>query len=410
MPDEHLSISPADRRIVRELAHCVAEAAASPRMAAVFRRWHNVNALRRPDRAPVWCRPVGAWREIMPESSLRCQGRFARDIERQFRRTLFKVELGDDTPVPAEFDVPVIFDVAPANTWGVDVAHRSTGQSGGAWTFDPPLKSEADFDRLVPPTWTLNEVATGRELSAAGDLLADILPVREVCRPAFDNATLGHLAADLRGLDNMIMDMIDRPGLLHRLMAYLRDARLAWLDAMESTGLIVPNTAEPMICSDSIGPAGGRVTLANCWCAGNSQEFDPVSPAMWEEFCLEYQRPIFARFGLACYGCCENLARKIAGVLTIPNLRIFVCSAWTTLNAALAEVPKNYCIMWRQKATDVVMPDDVEPIRAELLSGAKQLQGRPYQIVLRELETLGGHPDRLHAWTRLAIEAAERCA
>jgi len=39
--------------------------------------------------------------------------------------------------------------------------------------------------------------------------------------------------------------------------------------------------------------ADGSYSLANCWCAGNSQEFDQVSPAMWEEFCLQYQKPIF---------------------------------------------------------------------------------------------------------------------
>jgi len=28
--------------------------------------------------------------------------------------------------------------------------------------------------------------------------------------------------------------------------------------------------------------------------------------------------------------------------------------------------------------------------------------------VLRELQTLAGHPDRLHEWTRFAKEAAEK--
>lgn len=135
-----------------------------------------------------------------------------------------------------------------------------------------------------------------------------------------------------------------------------------------------------------------------------------VSSEMWEEFCLNYQQPVFARFGFACYGCCENLGRKIDGVLSIPNLRIFVCSAWTTLDVALQHVPKQYCIMWRQKASDVVLPADAATIQRDLLDGARRLQGRPYQIVLRELETLAGHPERLHQWTQLAKEAAERYA
>ena len=69
--------------------------------------------------------------------------------------------------------------------------------------------------------------------------------------------------------------------------------------------------------------------------------------------------------------------------------------------------------MWRQKASDLValaagvFPDDVETIRNDLEQAGKQLQSYYYQIVLRELQTLSGHPDRLHRWTRAAIEMAE---
>jgi len=399
-------------QVVRDLARRVAGAAARPEMAAIVQRWRDVNALRRPDRAPVWCKPVLAWQEILPPSALVCSDEYLRGIERHFRQTLHKVELGDDTPIYGTFDVAPVFDVNPKNTWGVAIHHHSTGQDGGAWAFDPPLQTAADLDRLVMPAWQLNQTATDRQLNQVHDLLGDILPVVLACRPGFDNATIGTAAADLRGLQQIMLDMVDEPDLLHRLMAYLRDARLKWLDALEATGLLMPNITEPMLCSDPIGkPLCGRpATMANCWCAGNSQEFDAVSPAMWQEFCLDYQRPLFARFGLACYGCCENLARKIDGVLSIPNLRIFVCSAWTTLRVALEFVPAKYCIMWRQKATDVVMGDDHDRLRADLMDGACRLKGRPYQIVLRELQTLAGHPDRLHLWTRLAIAAAEKYA
>ena len=49
---------------------------------------------------------------------------------------------------------------------------------------------------------------------------------------------------------------------------------------------------------------------------------------------------------------------------------------------------QDYVIMWRQKASDVVFPNDVETIHRDLEQGCKQLQGFHYQIVLRELQTL----------------------
>ena len=65
--------------------------------------------------------------------------------------------------------------------------------------------------------------------------------------------------------------------------------------------------------------------------------------------------------------------------------------------------------MWRQKASDVVFPDDTSALKQHLESGVRRLRGCYPQIVLRELMTLAGHPDRLHVWTRLAIDAAENC-
>ena len=70
---------------------------------------------------------------------------------------------------------------------------------------------------------------------------------------------------------------------------------------------------------------------------------------MWEKLRLNYQEPIFGRYGLVGYGCCEYLTLKIDGVLSIPNLRIFVCSAWTCLEAVQGAVGQVYVVMWRQK-------------------------------------------------------------
>jgi hypothetical protein len=58
----------------------------------------------------------------------------------------------------------------------------------------------------------------------------------------------------------------------------------------------------------------------------------------------------------------------------------------------------------------VVFPDEVETVRRDLEDGCRQLQGYHYEIVLREPQTLSGHPDRLHQWTRAVIEMAAKYA
>lgn len=399
-----------ERDYVRDLARRVAEIAASPENELVHRRWRDVNALRRPDRAPVYCRPIGAWSELLPEESLACADPWLREAERNFRRVLIKHEIGDDDPVEPCFAVSAAFDCDPPSIWGLDISRHKPDEADGAWAYDPPLRSASDYDKLRLPTYTYNSIRTERALSRADDLLGDILPVRLVCGAPMDSSLCA--AADLRGLSEMMMDMIAEPELMHRLMSHLRDGILRAMDQVEETGLLTPNNTGPMLCSDPItpGPADGKLTYKSLWTMVNSQEFDQVSPAMWEEFCLNYQMPVMEKFGLVAYGCCENLTHKIDGVLSIPNLRIFVCSAWTDLGRVIERVGNRYTIMWRQKASEVVFAEGPDDLKRDLEDGLKRLQGCYVQVVLRELQTLAGHPDRLHVWTRLAKEAAERYA
>ena len=55
-----------DRDVVRELARQVAALAGGEKNRRIIQRWKDCNARRLVDRAPVWCRPVGCWSELLP--------------------------------------------------------------------------------------------------------------------------------------------------------------------------------------------------------------------------------------------------------------------------------------------------------------------------------------------------------
>ena len=78
------------RNTVRALARQVVELAKSDEYEARRKRWRDINALRKPDRTPVYCRPVGAWGELLPESSLTCIDPLCRNVERTLRMHLIK--------------------------------------------------------------------------------------------------------------------------------------------------------------------------------------------------------------------------------------------------------------------------------------------------------------------------------
>jgi hypothetical protein len=96
--------------------------------------------------------------------------------------------------------------------------------------------------------------------------------------------------------------------------------------------------------------------------------------------------------------------------MRILNLRVFVASAWTDLDAVIEATRGKCAIMWRQRASDVVFADDLSSMEAHLNDGMRRLKGIPYQVVLRELETLAGHPNRLREWASLAKRVAENHA
>ncbi len=400
-------------KYVRELAAEVVNIAREPRMAAIKQRWRDVNGLRRPDHSPVWCNPVGLWKELIPDSGLCCRDHLLRDMELTFKKLMIKREIDDDTPVNDYFKSTMIFDVTPDNIWGVDIVRESLEAEGSAWQYKSALQTADDFDRLCVPEYHYNQQKTAAATAQFEEVLSGVMQVRLVPFGGyFSIATICSAAANLRGMEQMMMDMMLEPELVHRLMNVIYKGAMRFLDAVETAGKIVPNNDEAMFQSDPLRPGitENDYSLKDCWIAGNSQELDQVSPAMFEEFLLDYQKKIFARFGAVSYGCCENLTNKMDPVLAIPNLKIMVCSAWTNLDKLIAKVGTKHCIMWRHKASDVVCPHDTAALKQYVNEGARKLQGYYYQTILRELQTQMGHDNRLYEWTQISKEAVTKYA
>ena len=399
-----------DRETVLELARQVVELAKSDEYEARRKRWRDINGLRKPDRFPVYCRPVGAWAELLPGNMLTCKDPFCRNIEYNLRMSLIKHEIGDDDPIDPYWTVGAVFDQRTPHTWGVQVKHISPNTPGGAYRFDPPLKTEADFDNLRLPEWTYNEEKTRKSLAQMQEFFGDVMEVRlSGGVPLYPG--LGGMAASLRGLDQLMYDMADRPDLVHRLMKHLQEGVYRAMKVAKDSEMLTLNNTGPMYCSDPPRSDAklGNIKINDLWGHTESQEFQEVSPAMWEEFLLSYQIPILSKYWLVSYGCCEDLTRKINGVLKIPNLRIFVTSAWTDLAKVADAVGDRYTIMWRQKATDVVF-GDLDSIRKHLDEGIRIVKGCYVQIVLRELQTLNGKLNRLKDWASIAKEITAKYA
>ncbi len=401
---------------VRELARRVAELANSDENKRRLGLWCDVNSLRKAERPPVICHPgSGAWEETLPRSTVTTQDRFLGDLEYRFRQMLCKWELGDDTVLDACMPAPSVMRLEGQYLWGLPVKHvqvKYDDVSRTAWRYEPPLKQESDIEKIVPPRYRYDREATQANLNRMHDLLGDILPVKETCAVPGPGAWLHGWATELRGVQQLLEDLMDRPAWVHRLMRTLMEGFLGVLDQYEKMGVLTLNNTGLMACDDlPQKDYDGKVArLRDLWGRGESQEFQGVSPKQHEEFLLRYQKPILERFGLTFYGCCEDLTNKIGLILSIPNLRKFVCSAWTDIGRLAEAVKDRYAIEWRQKATDVVYAPDLSAVRAHLERGLRQAKGCRVMIVLQELETTNHNPKRLRDWAALAKEVGAKTA
>ncbi|MBI2441675.1 MAG: hypothetical protein HYV35_09925 [Lentisphaerae bacterium] len=407
------------RDAVRELARRVAEFANSKENARRRRRWADVNSLRKPDRPPVICHPgSGAWEELLPRTGLVATDPWLADIEYHFRQMLFKLEIGDDTTLDPWMAVYYIARLQGEHFWGLPIKHirvedaKPDSPTRDAWAYEAPLKEEADIARIRAPRYTFDAQATQLAVERMQELLGDIMPARVCCGVPGPGAWLHGWATELRGVEQLLVDLMDRPAWVHQLMRTLMEGFLGVMDQFEKVGVLSLNNTGWYACDDL--PAKGfdaaHVRLKDLWGRGESQEFQPVGPAQFEEFLLQYQKPILARFGLGYYGCCEDLTNKIHLVLSIPNLRKFVSSPWTSLDKLAAAVGDRYCIEWRQKATDVVFASDLSAVRAHLERGLTITRNGRIMVVLQELETVNNNRRRLNEWATLAKDVAAQCA
>jgi hypothetical protein len=134
-----------------------------------------------------------------------------------------------------------------------------------------------------------------------------------------------------------------------------------------------------------------------------AQEFTAVSPAMHEEFLLRYQLPILEKFGLAAYGCCEDLTRKIDMLRRIPNLRRIAVSPFANVAECAEQIGRDYVVSYRPSPTDMVgYGFDEGRIRSILTKDLQACRKCHVDITLKDTETVENDPERVRKWVTLA--------
>ena len=402
-----------DREIIRALARTYAAAAAEPVQDERRALWSDHYSLRR-TRPMVLCLWVCAMWEII-DPLLECEDPFLRGHERWLRSMLFQDGLGDDLVLEPWITQRAAFvDSGFQEIWGLKRGRIPSPDPRGAWKNDPSLKSLDDFERMVKPAHVVDEPETERRVSRLGDAVGDILEIHVDRTPVVHN--FANALGRLRGLEHLMMDMHDNPGWLHEVLAFMRDGVLEshliaereghWTAADHST--YVMGYADGIAAPCANGPGLSRKDLF-AWF--DAQEYAQVSPAMHDEFMLQFQIPIMEAFGLTHYGCCEDLTHKIDILRQVPNLRRIAVSPWSDIARCADQIRDDYVISWHPNPTDMgCCGFDPEHVSDIIRDGMEKMSACHVDIVFKDVNTVEGDPDRLREWVRIVREASEAVA
>lgn len=398
----------ADREVLRELAKKVEEIGYSSENNARRRLWRRHNGLE--ERRPMLLVEYEWTGEIIPEQELQAKSELVRSYERQFRRTIYAWEhFNDDAVVEPTVRVPLVYSMSD---WGFEVKRVQSPESLGAWAYDPPLKDPADISKLRVPEIEVDEDKTHRNYLTILEAIDDIVPVK-IHRHIPISIKQHCILADLRGLEQLMYDLHDRPEWVKEVMGFLTEGILKLLKYTEKRGYLELNNTGSMNYTDELPQPDfdGRARLEDLWGRSESQEFERVSPAMFENFLLNYQIQLLELFGLNDYGCCECLTDRLELVKKIPRLRrvnINSASPQTDLEVAANSLQDDYIFSLRINPSIVSTkrfdPDEIRKYMRERLAIVKDCI---VEIRLHGVRTLNNQPQRLGEWSRITNEVIE---
>ena len=392
-----------NRTVLRDLAEQYADICADPVQDERRALWRRHNSLKQ-TRPLIYTRAF-AWHE-MPQSQCVCDEPIARQYEGFLRQQLFWHSLGDDSIFEPWITIQA---VRRCHGWGVSGERHFSDQTGGSFKVDYPIKDLSNIDKLRVPWHEIDEAATSARVEELSDAIGEIITINVDRAPAYRVWT-GDISTDLgylRGIENVMMDMLDNPEWLHRLARFMGDGILKTHNEAELKGDwgLSASQNQAMPYAEELDDPAANVNGVNrkeLWVYMAAQELTAVSPAMHAEFVLQYQLPILKHFGLVAYGCCEDLTNKIDMLRQIPNLRRIAVSPFANVARCAEQIGRDYVLSYRPSPADMVSYGfDAARIRSILSRDLEACRECHVDITLKDVETVERDPDRVRNWVNV---------
>jgi len=407
-------MSKCDIETVRELAKQVAEIAALPGQDEKRALWRALNS-KRPVRPMVMVDQV-CWNEINvdDELTLRCEDEALREWETKLRRILYQwkhfpvdMVVEDYMRVPkaitgiSDFGIEVKENIHVTDDTSDVFSHAYIGQ----------FSSMEDVEKIKTPVIFHDAAETDRRLTLADELFSGIIDFRADLEDVY--ICVWDTITTWMGVENVMYALIEQPEMLHTMVKRMVDGYISMLDQLEEQNLLtIPQATihctgawTDELPQKNHDPA--RIVTKDLWMFGLAQVFGSISPAMFDEFEIEPMTPIYERFGLIHYGCCDPIHRRLKEVRKIPNLRKIAVSAWADKLICAEEIGNDFVFSNKPNPTYLAHTSfDEDLVRRDLLETKAicEKHGCPFEYTLKDLSTVAYRPERLWRWAEIAME------
>jgi hypothetical protein len=405
-----MSAANKDREALRNLAKRWMALASLPVMADRRRQWTALKDLQA--ERPMVIFETDFLENYVREDELTCTDASLRAVEKSMLWHIRHAEeVGDDTVVEPFYRI--YWDIDWPD-YGVALPYERVedgmgGQVGFAYTH--PIKMTQDLDKLKPRTWQVDRTRTLQRHEQLSSLFGDILPVELHGTGGLHSGLTSDLFK-LLGNNNLLQWTFDEPEALHRVMAFLRDDRLAYFTWLEAEGLLGSNyDGWELVGSGSPGyttrlpqPGGnGKTRLCDIWVWMESQETTMISPKMCAEYFLPYMAAICTHFGRVYYGCCEPVHdRWDATVKAIPNIGAVSISPWCNQKVMGEKLGKSAVYSRKPQAWPITAQNpDWDALSKDLDETLAAARNCNLEIIFRDVYRIHEDRPRLRQWVEM---------
>jgi hypothetical protein len=423
-----MNILEKDRAILRELAQKTAEIASLPVQEEKKRLWRKLNGLN-PERPMVAVDQV-CWNELNIDNKLTlvCEDPECRIYEERFRKILFQWEYFPvDMVVEAYVNVTKAIKGAPTTTnnlpgalFGMKINEQTLATDAAndvvSHRYENQFNTIDDVMRKIQmPVVSHGKAETAHRMEKAQWIFDGIMPLREEGWGYDPYLSSWDPVSMWMGMSSVLYGLADDPEMMHALIKRVIEGYMTMLDQLEEQKLlynypqsIVHTTGAWTDDLPSPDLTDHRKTR-DMWMYSMAQPFVSVSPAMFEEFEINYSMPLFERFGLVYYGCCDPLDLKLDSVKRIPHLRKISVSPWASREICAEQISTGY--VFSSKPSPAFLAEDTfdgERVKKDLekTKAICNQHGCPLEFIFKDISTIANDPRRLFDEARIAMQVA----